>query len=65
LAREAAANDVDVLEIVLSDVADILEPFSVRVVIFEHGSAKRIDLDLPHDAPQPGSLEPKLETAHA
>ncbi len=64
LAGEAAADEVDGVEVPGSDLSHVLEPGGVGKVPGEDGSAVGVLLDLPVD-PHPGPLEAEVESADA
>jgi hypothetical protein len=65
LAGEAAADEINGSKVCASDRFDIDVLPRVRPVLFEDLATERIDLDLPHDGPEPGPPEAKLEATNA
>ena len=65
LTREPAAHHVDRLEILPSNLTDVLMAYRLRPVTREHASAPCVLFDLPNDPPEPGALEPQFKTADA
>jgi hypothetical protein len=62
LAGEAAADEVDRVEVVRADLSDVLESARLREVPGENSPAVRLLLDLP-GGPHPASLEAEVEAA--
>jgi hypothetical protein len=62
LAGEAAADDVDRLEVDRPDLADVFEAPRLGEAPGEDRPAVGVDLDLPSD-PHPGSFEAEVEAA--
>jgi hypothetical protein len=65
LAGETATDDIDGAKVVLSDCADIIEPFNVRPVTLENETAELRLLDLPNRVPEPRPFETKFEPTDA
>jgi hypothetical protein len=62
LTGEAAAEEVDRVELAGSDLSHVLESDGVGEAPGEDGPAEGVELDLPGDA-HPGALEAEVETA--
>lgn len=65
LTGESATNHLDRLQVVGANVAHVGMANGGGPVHGENAAAPRVKLDLPRDRPEPGPLEPKLETADA
>jgi hypothetical protein len=62
--REAAADDVHRSKASSTSSGDVDDaPIRCRPVAREDGAPKRVPLDLPHHAADPGPLKPQLDTA--
>ena len=62
LAGEAAADEIDWLEVVLADTFDVKESWDIRPSLFEDFIAEGIDLDLPRRL-EPSPFQTKVDTA--
>jgi hypothetical protein len=62
LAGEAAADEIDRVEVAGADVSHVFEALGVGELAGEDGAAVGVLLDLPRDA-HPAALEPELEAA--
>jgi hypothetical protein len=65
LAREAAAEDIDVGQVGAPDVTDVGEAVRVGPVLGQDKATEGIELDLVNDVANPCGFQPKLKKSNA